>query len=77
MAGSVVAFRLVQSHAALRLGAIAWVLQAVPLWLLVITPGPAVAFAALALSGVGNGVRGRPSSGSPRTESRSACARRR
>ena len=41
--GSVVAFRLVQSHAALRLGAIAWVLQAVPLWLLVITPGPALA----------------------------------
>ena len=63
VAGSVVAFRLVQSHAALRLGAIAWVLQAVPLWLLVITPGPALALAALALSGFGNGVRVPPIAG--------------
>ena len=58
VAGSVVAFRLVQSHSALRLGAIAWVLQAVPLWLLVITPGSALALAALALSGFGNGCPG-------------------
>jgi predicted MFS family arabinose efflux permease len=57
MVGAVLAFRLVESFAALRLGALAWCLQAVPLWLLAATPEPAIAVGALALSGLGNGVR--------------------
>ncbi|MGH2804027.1 MAG: MFS transporter [Thermoleophilaceae bacterium] len=57
MIGGILAFRLVRSRTALRLGAVAWSVQAMPLWLLVITPGPAIALAALAISGVGNGVR--------------------
>lgn len=57
MLGGIVAFRIVDHHDPLRLGALAWTLQAVPLWALVATPAPAVAIAALALSGLGNGVR--------------------
>jgi MFS family permease len=57
MLGGIVAFRIVDRHDPLRLGALAWALQAVPLWALVATPAPAVAIAALALSGLGNGVR--------------------
>jgi MFS family permease len=57
MVGGALAFRLVESQTALRLGALAWSLQALPLWLLVISPGPAVAVSALAISGFGNGLR--------------------
>jgi MFS family permease len=57
MLGGIVAFRIVDRHDPLRLGALAWALQAVPLWALVATPAPSVAIAALALSGLGNGVR--------------------
>lgn len=57
MLGGIVAFRIVDAHDPLRLGALAWTLQAVPLWALVATPAPAVAIVALALSGLGNGVR--------------------
>ena len=57
MVGGMVAFRLVRSHAPLRLGALAWSLQALPLWVLVSLPEPAVAVAALIVSGVGNGIR--------------------
>jgi predicted MFS family arabinose efflux permease len=57
MVGGLLAFRLVESRTALRLGALAWSLQAMPLWLLVISPRPAVAITALAISGVGNGLR--------------------
>ena len=57
MAGSALAFRLVRSHPPLRLGALAWTLQAVPLWLMVMAPSPAIAITALALSGLGNGIR--------------------
>jgi predicted MFS family arabinose efflux permease len=57
MLGGVVAFRIVDDHEPLRLGALAWALQAVPLWALVAAPAPAVAIAALALSGLGNGIR--------------------
>jgi MFS family permease len=57
MLGGIVAFRIVDDHDPLRLGALAWTLQAVPLWALVATPVPAVAIVALALSGLGNGVR--------------------
>jgi MFS family permease len=57
MVGGLLAFRLVESQTALRLGALAWSLQAVPLWLLVMGPAPAIAVAALAISGVGNGLR--------------------
>jgi predicted MFS family arabinose efflux permease len=57
MIGGVVAFRLVRSHGGLRLGAFAWSLQALPLWILVATPAPAIAVAALIVSGIGNGVR--------------------
>jgi hypothetical protein len=57
MAGGIVAFRIVGAHDPLRLGALAWALQAAPLWALVAEPAPAVAIAALALSGLGNGIR--------------------
>ncbi len=57
MVGSALAFRLVRSHPPLRLGALAWTLQAVPLWLMVMAPSPAIAITALALSGLGNGIR--------------------
>jgi MFS family permease len=57
MIGGILAFRLVESQTALRLGALAWSLQATPLWLLAISPGPAAALTALAISGVGNGLR--------------------
>jgi MFS family permease len=57
MVGGVLAFRLVESRTALRLGALAWTLQALPLWLFVTGPGPALAVGALAISGVGNGLR--------------------
>jgi predicted MFS family arabinose efflux permease len=57
MVGGLLAFRLVESRTALRLGALAWSLQAMPLWLLVISPRPVVAVTALAISGVGNGLR--------------------
>ena len=57
MLGGLVAFRMVDAHDPLRLGALAWALQAAPLWLLAAGPSPAVAVAALALSGVGNGIR--------------------
>jgi hypothetical protein len=57
MVGGMLAFQLVESQTALRLGALAWCLQALPLWLLVIIPAPAIALGALAISGVGNGLR--------------------
>ncbi len=57
MLGGIVAFRIVDAHDPLRLGALAWALQAAPLWLLAAAPAPAVAVAALALSGLGNGIR--------------------
>ena len=57
MLGGVVAFRLAAAREALPLGAAAWCLQALPLWLLAASPSPAVAVAALGASGLGNGVR--------------------
>jgi MFS family permease len=57
MLGGIVAFRIVDAHDPLRLGALAWALQAAPLWVLAAGPAPAVAVAALALSGLGNGIR--------------------
>jgi MFS family permease len=57
MLGGIVAFRIVDDHEPLRLGALAWALQAAPLWALVAAPAPAVAIVALALSGLGNGIR--------------------
>ena len=50
MLGGIIAFRIVDHHDPLRLGALAWALQAVPLWALAATPAPDVAIAALALS---------------------------
>ena len=57
MLGGIVAFRIVDGREPLRLGALAWALQAAPLWALVAAPAPAVAIAALGLSGLGNGIR--------------------
>ena len=57
MLGGIVAFRIVDAHEPLRLGALAWARQAAPLWLLVAAPAPAVAALALAISGLGNGIR--------------------
>jgi MFS family permease len=61
--GSVIAFRLVERTDPRRLGALAWGLQALPLWILVATPPVGIAAAALALSGLGNGVRVPPVTG--------------
>ena len=55
--GGVIAFRVVDRRDPLRLGAAAWALQAAALWALAAGPSPAVALAALFLSGLGNGVR--------------------
>jgi MFS family permease len=57
MLGGMAAYRLVEWHPPLTLGAVAWVLQALPLWLMAAAPSLAVALAALAISGLGNGVR--------------------
>jgi MFS family permease len=63
MAGGVIAFRLVDRYEPVRLAALAWALQAAPLWALVASPPPAVAILALALSGLGNGIRVPPMTG--------------
>jgi MFS family permease len=63
MAGGVLAFRLVDRWDPVRLAALAWGLQAAPLWVLVASPPPPVAIAALALSGLGNGIRVPPMTG--------------
>lgn len=63
MLGGVLAFRLVASYHPLRLGAAAWLLQAVPLWAMVTSPAPLWAIAALGLSGLGNGIRVPPIAG--------------
>lgn len=63
MLGGVIAFRLVGSYEPLRLGAAAWLLQAVPLWAMIASPAPAWAVAALGLSGLGNGIRVPPIAG--------------
>jgi predicted MFS family arabinose efflux permease len=57
MAGGIAAYRLVGGREPLRLGALAWALQAAPLWALAAAPPPAVAICALGLSGLGNGIR--------------------
>lgn len=63
MLGSVVAYRLVDGREPLRLAALAWALQAAPLWVLVASPPPAIAVLALAASGLGNGIRVPPMTG--------------
>ena len=55
MLGGVIAFRSVASHDPLRLGTAAWILQALPLWVLVGSPAPLWAVVALGLSGLGKG----------------------
>ena len=63
MLGGVFAFRWVASHDPLRLGTVAWTVQAAPLWLMVASPAPLWAVVALAVSGFGNGVRVPPIAG--------------
>ena len=63
MLGGAVAFRAVASYDPLRLGAAGWLLQAAPLWLMIASPLPALAVAAMALSGLGNGIRVPPIAG--------------
>ena len=63
MLGGVVAFRLAPGREPLALGTAAWCLQALPLWVLAASPPPALAVAALAASGLGNGVRVPPMAG--------------
>jgi predicted MFS family arabinose efflux permease len=55
--GSVLSYRTTRSWDLLRTGDAAWLLQALPLWLLVGSPPAAAAAAALAVSGLGNGFR--------------------
>jgi len=57
LAGSVLSYRTSRTWDLLRSGDAAWLLQALPLWLLVASVPPGVAIAALALSGLGNGLR--------------------
>jgi hypothetical protein len=57
LAGSVLSYRTTRSWDLSRTGDAAWLLQALPLWLLVASIPPAAAAAALALSGLGNGFR--------------------
>ena len=57
MLGSLLALRLVRTASLSRLGGLAWVCQALPLWALVVSRSPSVAAVALALSGFANGVR--------------------
>ena len=61
--GSLIAYRIVERHNPGRLSAVAWGLQALPLWILVATPPVALAAGALAFSGIGNGVRVPPLTG--------------
>ena len=55
--GSVLSYRTTASWDLSRTGDAAWLLQALPLWLLVAPVPPAAAIGALALSGLGNGFR--------------------
>jgi MFS family permease len=63
MVGSAIALRVVRRSDPFKLGAAAWVCQALPLWLIVISRAPAVAICALAASGIGNGLRVPPITG--------------
>jgi len=55
--GSALSYRTTRSWDLLRTGDLAWLAQALPLWLLVASVPPAAAAAALLLSGLGNGFR--------------------
>jgi len=57
LVGSVLSYRTTKSWDLLRTGDVAWLAQAVPLWLLVASVPPVVAVLALLLSGLGNGFR--------------------
>jgi predicted MFS family arabinose efflux permease len=61
--GSALSYRTTTRWDLLRTGELAWVAQALPLWLLVASVPAAVAIAALALSGLGNGFRVPPTRG--------------
>jgi predicted MFS family arabinose efflux permease len=57
LAGSALSYRTTRRWDLLRTGELAWLAQALPLWLLVVSVPPAAAAAALVLSGLGNGFR--------------------
>jgi fucose permease len=57
MLGSLLALRLVRTPSLYRLGCVAWVCQALPLWAIVASRSALVAAVALALSGFANGIR--------------------
>jgi Transmembrane secretion effector len=57
MLGSVLSYRTTASWDLSRTGDAAWLLQALPLWILVADVSPVAAAATLALSGLGNGLR--------------------
>lgn len=57
LTGGLAAYRLVDQLTPVRLMGGAWALQAAPLWLMAFAPEPSLAVAALALSGLGNGLR--------------------
>jgi hypothetical protein len=57
MAGGLAAYRLVATRDPRRLGAAGWAMQAAPLWLPPVAPPAWLAAAALAASGVANGIR--------------------
>jgi MFS family permease len=57
LVGSTLSYRTTRSWDLLRTGDVAWIAQALPLWLLVASVPAGVAAAALLLSGLGNGFR--------------------
>jgi len=61
--GAIIAYRLVRAADPYRVGALAWALQALPLWAIAATRSPAIAALALAASGTANGIRVPPVAG--------------
>jgi MFS family permease len=60
LAGSVIAYRVVSRFEPLVLGAVAWFIYALPLWVLVFELPAAALFPPLVLAGIGNGLRNPP-----------------
>jgi MFS family permease len=60
LAGSVIAYRLVNRFEPLAMGSVAWLGYALPLWVLVFELPAAALFPPLILAGIGNGVRNPP-----------------
>lgn len=60
LVGSIMSIPLTRRRQPLRLAPVAWAAQSIPLWLLVLHLPVAVLATALAVSGIGNGIRNPP-----------------